>query len=199
MAAKPPYFPLFPYDPGVSATFWQWHSRGQRFGSACLHQDQPKGWSFSFPKTLRRIGEDRTPREGCPYGAPKVCHPERRAKPEVEGSSHRMAPVQTVSARILRLAALAQDDRLGLRPPLRRHAKRTGTKREHVIANQCAHWCGNPVDFAGTTNGRFRSISGIATSGYALLAMTCSFSGCCRARCLRTAPDGTPGTAFPTK
>ena len=34
-------------------------------------------------------------------------------------------------------------------------------------------WC-NPVDFAGTTNGRLRSISGIATSGCALLAMTCS-------------------------
>ena len=87
---------------------------------------------------------------------------------------------------------------VGLRPPLRRLAKRTGAEREHVIANQCAHWCGNPVDFAGTTNGRLRSISGIATSGYALLAMTCSFSGFCRARCLRTAPDGTPGTAFPT-
>lgn len=37
MAAKPPYFPLFPYDSGVSATFWQWHSRGQRFDSAYLY------------------------------------------------------------------------------------------------------------------------------------------------------------------
>ena len=45
-----------------------------------------------------------------PPGAPKVCHPERRAKPEVEGSSHRMAFAQTVSAKILRLALLAQDD-----------------------------------------------------------------------------------------
>ena len=59
--------------------------------------------------------------------------------------------------------------------------RRTGTKREHVIARAAGRrgdrreclWC-NPVDFAGTTNGRFRSISGIATSGCALLAMTCS-------------------------
>ena len=40
----------------------------------------------------------------------KVCHPERRAKPEVEGSSHPEAPVQVESAKILRLALLAQDD-----------------------------------------------------------------------------------------
>ena len=64
----------------------------------------------------------------------QVCHPERRAKPEVEGSSHRMASAQTVSAKILRLAALAQDDRLGLRSSLCMHAKRTSPKREHVIA-----------------------------------------------------------------
>ena len=117
-----------------------WHSRGQRFDPAYLHQTPTERLVFAFPKTLRRISAIRTPREGCPHGAPKVCHPERRAKPEVEGSSHRMAPVQTVSAKILRLAALAQDDRLGLRPPLCKDAKRTGTKREHVIARAAGPW-----------------------------------------------------------
>ena len=42
--------------------------------------------------------------------APKACHPERRAKPEVEGSSHQIPTEQTASAKILRLAPLAQDD-----------------------------------------------------------------------------------------
>ena len=42
---------------------------------------------------------------------PKVCHPERRAKPEVEGSSHRKTTKQRISAKILRLASLAQDDK----------------------------------------------------------------------------------------
>ena len=42
---------------------------------------------------------------------PKVCHPERRAKPEVEGSSHRRTAKQRISAKILRLASLAQDDK----------------------------------------------------------------------------------------
>ena len=42
-----------------------------------------------------------------------VCHPERRAKPEVEGSSHRFEYQCFVSAKILRLASLAQNDKLG--------------------------------------------------------------------------------------
>ena len=41
----------------------------------------------------------------------KVCHPERRAKPEVEGSSHQISSEQMASAKILRLALLAQDDK----------------------------------------------------------------------------------------
>ncbi len=46
-------------------------------------------------------------------------------------------------------------------------------KKSHVIASQCAHWRGNPVDFLPSSNGRIRKIPGIAT-GFAL-AMTCSF------------------------
>ena len=79
------------------------------FGLAMTREIEP-GPSFG--------GAIRTPREGCPYGAPKVCHPERRAKPEVEGFSHRMFSEQTVSAKILRLASLAQDDILGTAVPL---------------------------------------------------------------------------------
>ena len=40
----------------------------------------------------------------------KVCHPERRAQPGVEGSSHHFAYSSPESAKILRLALLAQDD-----------------------------------------------------------------------------------------
>ena len=40
------------------------------------------------------------------------CHPERRAKPGVEGSSHLWSAVQMVCAKILRLASLAQNDKL---------------------------------------------------------------------------------------
>ena len=110
---------------------------------------QPTGWSLLFLKLCGESVRSGHPGRGCPYGAAKVCHPERRAKPEVEGSSHRMAPVQMVSAKILRLAALAQDDRLGLRPPLCKDAKRTGTKREHGIARAAGPWqsCGFCWDY----------------------------------------------------
>ena len=47
-----------------------------------------------------------------PQTAPKVCHPERRAKPGVEGSSHQFDCEDPVHAKILRLASLAQDDKL---------------------------------------------------------------------------------------
>ena len=43
---------------------------------------------------------------------PQVCHSERRAKPGVEESSHQIEDCSQSSAKILRLAALAQDDRL---------------------------------------------------------------------------------------
>ena len=49
------------------------------------------------------------------------------------------------------------------------------SKNFHVIANQSADWCGNLPDFAESTNGGLYKIDGIATSGFALLAMTCSF------------------------
>ena len=115
-----------------------------------------------------------------PPGAPKVCHPERRAKPEVEGSSHRMAFAQTVSAKILRLALLAQDDIVGTAvsrlhmggrlAAAHAHAKEPAQKENTSLRGPQARgdrreclWC-NPVDFAGTTNGRLRSIWGIATS-----------------------------------
>ena len=65
----------------------------------------------------------------------------------------------------MRCASTAPDSRLKKNTSLR-GAKRRGDQRECL-------WC-NPLSFAGTTNGRFRSISGIATSGCALLAMTCS-------------------------
>ena len=39
-----------------------------------------------------------------------VCHPERRAKPEAEGSSNHSCTVRRIGAKILRLASLAQDD-----------------------------------------------------------------------------------------
>ena len=45
--------------------------------------------------------------------APKVCHPERRAKPEVEGSSHFRDICSKIGAKILRLPAVAQDDKSG--------------------------------------------------------------------------------------
>ena len=41
----------------------------------------------------------------------KVCHPERRAKPGVEGSSHPVSAVLSVCVKILRLPAVAQDDK----------------------------------------------------------------------------------------
>ena len=52
--------------------------------------------------------------KGCIYlDTPyKACHPERRAKPEVEGSSHRFHRKCSAGAKILRLASLAQDDTL---------------------------------------------------------------------------------------
>ena len=42
----------------------------------------------------------------------------------------------------------------------------------YVIANQCAHWCGNPPQWQQCLN-----TMGIATSGDALLAMTGFSSG----------------------
>ena len=47
------------------------------------------------------------------------------------------------------------------------------TKSFHVIAIQCAHWRGNPVDRSMHQFG-FPKIDGIAT-GLTALAMTCSF------------------------
>ena len=60
-------------------------------------------------------GSVRTPREGCPYGASKICHP---------------------------------------------------SKREHVIANQCAHWCGNLRNRAESTIGSPSKIEGIAPQAF---------------------------------
>ena len=44
-------------------------------------------------------------------GDPQTCHPERRAKPEVEGSSHYRKCRGQIGAKILRLPSVAQDDR----------------------------------------------------------------------------------------
>ena len=41
----------------------------------------------------------------------KICHPERRATPGVEGSTHEFDCTKTIGAKILRLALLAQDDK----------------------------------------------------------------------------------------
>ena len=41
----------------------------------------------------------------------KSCHPERRAKPGVEGSSYQFKPCSIGSAKILRLPSVAQDDK----------------------------------------------------------------------------------------
>ncbi len=46
---------------------------------------------------------------------------------------------------------------------------------EHVIANQSADWCGNPVDVLESAIGAVRKIDGIAASSCALPAMTCFF------------------------
>ena len=38
----------------------EWHSRGQRFDPAYLHQDQPKGWSFALSKTFESLSSIQT-------------------------------------------------------------------------------------------------------------------------------------------
>ena len=65
---------------------------------------------FSSGSTGKKETGFRLSRMGREGG---VCHPERRAEPEVEGSSHLWFAVGIVAAKILRLAALPQNDKLG--------------------------------------------------------------------------------------
>ena len=85
---------------------------GIRFHAASILGEMRISWTYSG--RTGRYGEHLG--RGVPArasAAPKVCHPERRAKPEAEGSSHRIPAEQTAGAKILRLASLAQDDIVG--------------------------------------------------------------------------------------
>ena len=65
-------------------------------------------------------------------------------------------------------------------PPLQ---PRTPTRLQHVIANQCAHWCGNPrprreTRQAGTTLGKSVTLSRIRPKYYFLSCLTAGSTDC---------------------
>ena len=84
--------------------------------------------------------------KGCIYlDTPyKACHPERRAKPEVEGSSHRFYRKCSAGAKILRLASLAQDDTL---QGAVSHRPTEGERRERPA---CRSPLTSPLNWNGT-------------------------------------------------
>ena len=98
---------------------------GIRFHAASILGEMRISWTYSG--RTGRYGEHLG--RGVPTrasAAPKVCHPERRAKPEAEGSSHRIPAEQTAGAKILRLASLAQNDIVGSAAPLSFNAVTVG-------------------------------------------------------------------------